>query len=55
VQNPSAPEVTFAWTEGGAMKSASHTYAKNAAAEDATWTIPTGKAVVTKGVEVRCP
>jgi hypothetical protein len=55
VANPSAAEVTFAWTEGGAPKTATHTYAKAASAEDATWSIPAGKGVSTKWVEIRCP
>jgi hypothetical protein len=55
VTNPSATEVTFAWTEGGATKSASHTYGKGANAEDASWTIQVGKGAATKWVEMRCP
>lgn len=54
VANPSPAEVTFGWTEGGAMKSANHTYAK-VGAEDTSWSIPAGKGVATKWVEIRCP
>jgi hypothetical protein len=53
VTNPSPTRVTFAWTEGtgGATKTASHTYAAKAGAEDATWELQAGRGVKTAWVE----
>jgi len=43
--------VTFAWTEGGDVQTATHTYPPAAGREDSSWSIPTGKAVQTAWVE----
>lgn len=44
-----ATKVTFAWTEDGTVKTASHEFA--AAPEIATWSVPTGTDVKTRWVE----
>jgi hypothetical protein len=53
VAKASPTRVTFAWTEGdgGATKTASHTYAAKAGAEDATWALEAGRGVKTAWVE----
>jgi len=56
VSHPSATRVTFAWTEdGGATKTAGHTYPAKVGAEDATWELPAGRGVKTAWVETAAP
>jgi hypothetical protein len=51
VQKQAPTVVTFAWKEdGGAVKTASHTYAAGSA-EDSSWSIPTGNKVETIWIE----
>jgi hypothetical protein len=51
VHRPGETEVTFAWREGEALKTASHLFANTN--EDASWSIPTGKNVETAWVEYK--
>lgn len=46
-----ATEVTFAWSDEGGDRTASHTF--TGAAGERPWTVPTGKGVKTKWVEMR--
>ena len=51
VQNQGATEVTFGWKEGGALKTASHTFPPAPGQEDTSWTITAGQAVEIQWVQ----
>jgi len=51
VQNPSPLKVTFAWSDGGRLRTAAHTYPATPGKADRSWTIAAGDSPQTVWVE----